>query len=165
MGLVELIILAIGLVCSLFVPVSAAGQDPYEGIKCPNYDEATNNTHYIASYGCISNSGSNQVYTYKDVDFGTNGAYGVTVETSTAPPYVGAEINIYLDSTENKPIATFTARDSGWGIPLAHYVELKTKVTGRHTVLLKTGSKPTDFYSIRFHETVLAENSYDDYNN
>lgn len=154
--------LAVVFVYSLFVPVNAAVHDPYEGIRCANYDAATNTTNSIGS-GFISNSGYNQVYTYKNVDFGSIGAHGVTVETATAPPYVGAIINIYLDSTDNKPIATFTVRESGWGVPLGHYVELATKVTGIHTVLLKTGSKATDFYSIRFHESVLPENSYKEY--
>jgi len=157
-----MLFLTISLVCSLFLPVKASWNDAYEGFRCINYDETTCTTNRV-SYGGIGNSGYNEIYTYKNVDFGSTGAYAVTVETGTTKVYEGAVINLYIDSTDNKPIATFTARASDWGDPLAHYVELRTKVTGVHSVLLKTGNNPTDFYSIKFHEAASAENSYNEY--
>ena len=156
------LILGICLVCALFVPASAAARDPYEGFSLANMDAATT-TSYRTNNGYLENPGYNQTYTYENVDFGKDGAISVVVETGTTADYAGATVNVYIDSTSNKPIATFVVPASNWGTPYANYCDITTPITGRHNVLLKTGGKATNFFNIRFVKQPSAEDNYVDY--
>ncbi len=156
-----LFLITIMLVSSFAVPaVFAAERNAYEGFQAAQFDETTNPNCSVGAY--LGAAGGGQTYTYKNVDFGSNGATRLNIGIAAGEGF-GGTVNIYLDNENNDPIATIPVEAAGWGVPVLHSVEIKNLIKGVHTVILVTGGTTADFYEIVFDELSDASNTYNEY--
>lgn len=135
--------------------------DPYTGFGAASFDETTYPS-CNTSGGFLGASGSNQTYTYHNVDFGDYPPLSVTIEIGAPEAYSGGTVTLYADDTKT-PIASVVVEASDWNTPLAHTCDITANITGVHTVLLKTGSSTNNFFNIRFRQKASLENAYIEY--
>lgn len=139
----------------------AANVDPYIGFNATNFDATTSSS--AVPEGAKLAGGANQTYTYKDIDFGDVAPTSVTLEA--AGQWGAAQtFKMYLDDPNGNPFAEFTATLSSWSVPVPITVALSSKITGKHTLYLKTSSSTCDFYGIRFAKPLAGSEAYVEYN-
>ncbi len=163
------IILTLTILLTIFSgiqTVSAASTlNPYVGFSMTSFDETTRDLSVVTTAGGkLGATGRNQTYTYKDIDFGEQPAISVTLEIAGTAGVENKMVYLYIDSTSNTPIATFSATTTGWGAPIEHTAEITVPVIGVHDLILKTASDADhDFYNIRFTQLSTGANNYVEY--
>lgn len=139
----------------------AANVDPYIGFNATNFDATTSSS--ATNEGTKLAGGANQTYTYKDIDFGETAPTSVTLEV--AGQWTTAQtFKMYLDDPNGNHFAEFTATLSSWTVPVPITAAISSKITGKHTLYLKTSSSTCDFYGIRFAKPLSGSEAYVEYN-
>ncbi len=168
----EVLILSVLLLLSLFVPVSAK-YDAFKNIEVtPDVtlidDDTTqfeggsgNPIQYVEGYG-VGYSSRNDIVYFSDVDFGANGAkqmtiffsYGNDDESTTT-------LNVYIDDYKNSdPVCSFEIGfTGGWESTLAQEITADCQIPGGvHTVYIQfTNDKSGSFTWIKFTEADPVE--------
>lgn len=143
---------------------SAAGKlDPYVGFGMGLFDETTASGYKVTEAGMLGTSGANQTYTYKNVDFGDVSPTSVKLTFAGDASNAGLIVRLYVDSTNNTPIAEFVSETAGWGAKIEHTAEITQEITGVHTLYLKTASKTMDFQTVRFIQPLTGSLVYEEY--
>ncbi|MBQ7108736.1 MAG: S-layer homology domain-containing protein [Clostridia bacterium] len=155
-----LLVLVMLLSCISVTNVFAAKRDAYAGFTAYGFDETTSTK--CTTNGKLGSSGSKQTYTYKDVDFGEDGADAVIVGIDTVPQY-DTTFNLYIDDPKGTPIASILTEGAGWGVVVEQYAKLTGIVKGRHDVYLVTGGDGVNFYNITFNEKSMENAVYNRY--
>lgn len=141
----------------------AAGADPYAGFGLGRFDETTYASCRVTATGGLGTSGANQTYTYKDIDFGEVSPTSVRLNLGADVKYAGDVINLYIDSTGGAPIAQIVAAPTASWTMQEHVAEITQKVTGVHTLYMKTAAHTMDFGTIRFIRPLSGSLVYEEY--
>lgn len=163
---ISLLLVLTMLLSLLAIPqtgLAAGGVDPYVGFGMGKFDETTYANCRVTATGGLATSGANQTYTYTNIDFGEVSPTSVRLNLGADIKYAGDVISLYIDSTGGVPIAQIVAAPTASWTMQEHSAEITQKITGVHTLYMKTGAHTMDFGTIRFIQPLAGSLVYEEY--
>lgn len=135
-----------------FSAIAAGPHKPYEGINMPSFDEITNRADNMTpdDRGFVRNIGSTSRLVFKNVDFGSAGAIGVSIYAATEGTSAGGTVSIRLDDPASAPVAQVTTVSSGWATPAELYTDIASKIKGVHTVYVTNDKGMSNLFKVVF---------------
>ena len=112
---------------------------------------------YVEDFG-IGNTWIDDVAEFKDVDFGSKGASKATINMSFGLEDQSTTIEMYIDSLDSKPVATYECGyTGGWNTASGKDFTADVQIpSGTHTVYVKWVNETGSLFGIEFEESATA---------